>query len=94
MTEIKGPERGEKPQYFPDPAVDALYQMMLVLAEELAVLRERVDGISVLVAQEDRSAGDSLDTIDLGTDYDAVRKAFVTRLLEPLRDLAARDPET
>ena len=88
-----GPGPADKPQYFDDPAVDALYQMVLVLGEEIGALREQLDSIVALHdagTTPDRAA---LDAADLGEQYDAVRKAFVDRLLEPLEEMIRRESE-
>ena len=88
----QGPERAGKPQYFDDPALDALYQMVLVLGEEIAALREQVDTMLALHDAGKVPTGGEMDGHDLGEAYDTVRKRFVERLLEPLQDLA--DDET
>ena len=88
---VKGPQRTSAPQYFSDPGLDALYQMMLVLAEEVAVLRERVDAALAVQQEGEMATGERVDARDLGDAYDAVRKDFVQRLLEPLEDLAERE---
>ena len=48
MAEELHPQAAPKPQYFNDPAVDALYQMVLVLAEEIFTLGEKLDAMVVL----------------------------------------------
>jgi len=35
--------KGKRPQYFDDPALDRLYSVVLALAAEVSVLRERLD---------------------------------------------------
>jgi hypothetical protein len=88
---VKGPQRAPAPQYFSDPGLDALYQMMLVLAEEVAVLRERVDAALAVQQEGEMATRERVDARDLGDAYDPVRKDFVQRLLEPLEDLAERE---
>mgnify|MGYP003350276061 CR=1 FL=1 len=36
-----GAQPSDKPAYFEDPAMQALYQMVLILGEELAATREQ-----------------------------------------------------
>lgn len=40
--------RGERPQYFGDPAIDKTLAITLALAGEVAVLRDRIDSIERL----------------------------------------------
>ena len=65
--------------------------MMLVLAEEVAVLRERVDAALAVQQEGEMATRERVDARDLGDAYDPVRKDFVQRLLEPLEDLAERE---
>ncbi|MFN3370535.1 MAG: hypothetical protein ACK4Z0_03290 [Sphingomonadaceae bacterium] len=41
--------RGKRPAYFDDPAIDRLLSMVLALASDVAVLRERLDTIERLL---------------------------------------------
>jgi hypothetical protein len=43
--------RGKKPQYFSDPAIDKLLSMVLTLAGELSVTRQRLDAVERLIEQ-------------------------------------------
>ena len=88
---IKGPDRGAKPQYFDDPALDCLYQMVLVLGEELAALREQLDAMTAIHEQGETPTAAALDDFDPGERYEEIRQAFVDRLLEPLQDLVERE---
>ncbi|NIM70507.1 MAG: hypothetical protein GTN86_07955 [Xanthomonadales bacterium] len=88
---VRGPERGAKPQHFSDPALDGLYQMMLVLAEELAAIRERLDTALAILASGKTPTDEALDAFDLGPGYDEVRRQFVQRLLEPLEELIEQE---
>ncbi len=88
---VEGPERGKKPQYFEDPALDCLYQMVLVLGEELAALREQLDAMLAIHEQGGVPTAAAVDEFDPGEKYEDVRRAFVERLLEPLQDLIERE---
>ena len=55
-NEGKGPEiakvaKGKRPQYFSDPAIDKLLNMVLTLAGELSVTRDRLDTLERLLEQ-------------------------------------------
>jgi hypothetical protein len=41
--------KGERPQYFADPAIDKVLSITMALAGEFAVLRERMDSIERLL---------------------------------------------
>ena len=52
MTELEGINEGaqpaDKPIYFDDPALQTLYQMVLILGEELAATREQLHALIAL----------------------------------------------
>lgn len=88
---IRNPQAAPKPQYFNDPAVDALYQTVLVLAEEVFTLREKLDAVVTLHDQGRQPTTAALDALDTDTMFAARRQAFVERLLEPLNELIQRE---
>lgn len=88
---IQGPEGATKPQYFKDPALDALYQMVLVLGEEMAAMREQVHAISAVHAEGGVPTTDVLNDYDPGPQYEEMRRQFAERLLTPLQDLIDRE---
>jgi hypothetical protein len=88
---IQNPQAASKPQYFNDPAVDALYQMVLVLAEEVFTLRKRLDAVVTLHDQGRQSTTAALDALDTDSMFAARRQVFVERLLEPLHELIKRE---
>ena len=93
MSEGLSPRAAPKPQYFKDPAVDALYQMVLMLEEEVFTLRERLDAVIALHDQGQLPTNSALDAMDTDAIFAARREALVERLLEPLKDLIERkDP--
>ena len=91
MAEELNPQAAPKPQYFKDPAVDALYQMVLVLAEEVFTLQEKLDAVVALQDQGRRPIASELDALDTDAMFEARRRAFVDRLLEPLKELIERE---
>ncbi len=91
MTESPNPQAAPKPQYFNDPAVDALYQMVLVLAEEVFTLRDKLDAVVTLHDQGRSATSAELDALDTDARFEARRRVFVERLLEPLHDLIQRE---
>ena len=91
MSEGLSPRAAPKPQYFEDPAVDALYQMVLVLEEEVFTLRERLDSVIALHDQGQLPTTSALDALDTDAIFAARHEALVERLLEPLKDLIERE---
>ncbi len=88
---VTGPVGAEKPQYFDDPATDALYQMVLVLGEELAAVREQVHAIVELQASGKTVDAAALDAFQPDAAFDEKRQKYVERLLDPLKDLIERE---
>jgi hypothetical protein len=85
------PGAAPKPQYFKDPAVDALYQIVLVLEEEVFTLRERLDSVIALHDDGQLPTTSALDGLDTDAIFASRREALVERFLEPLKELIARE---
>ena len=49
--QLRRTAKGRRPQYFQDPAVDHLHNMILSLVEELSVTRDRADALERLLEQ-------------------------------------------
>jgi len=43
------PAKGKRPQYFEDPAIDRVLSILLAVAGEVSVLRERIDTVERLL---------------------------------------------
>ena len=84
---VQGPEGASKPQYFDDPATDALYRMVLTLGEEVAVLQEQLHAMRALHDVETTPTSDAMDAFVPTAQFDEQRQQFVARLLEPVHDL-------
>jgi hypothetical protein len=85
--------KGKKPGYFADPATDKLLQMVITLAGELSVVRDRLDLVERLATQAGGFDRAKLETMSLAPDdrleRDANRADFVARVLRVLdQDLA------
>ncbi|MDJ0653908.1 MAG: hypothetical protein QNJ40_07135 [Xanthomonadales bacterium] len=87
MTESFGGDplerAGKAPVFFSDPAIDRLFNMVMVLAEELSVARERVDTLERLLVENKLLAPDAVDSY---TPDEAGRK----RRSDAQQDLVAR----
>ncbi len=53
VVRLRRTAKGKRPQYFHDPAVDKIHQMVLVLIEELSVTRDRLDAVERILEQRD-----------------------------------------
>lgn len=85
--------KGKKPGYFADPATDKLLQMVITLAGELSVVRDRLDLIERLATAEGAFDRSKIETMSLAADdireRDSNRADFVARVLRVLdQDLA------
>ncbi len=82
MTSLRTP-KGKKPGYFADPATDKLLQMVITLAGELSVTRDRLDVIERLT-----TAPGAVEATTLSDEAVAQREAsradFVARVLRVL----------
>lgn len=77
--------KGKKPGYFADPATDKLLQIVVTLAGELSVVRDRLDLVERLATEAGAFDRARLETVQL-TDADkaernANRADFVARIL-------------
>lgn len=59
--EIAKVAKGKRPQYFSDPATDKLLNMVLTLAGELSVARDRLDALERLLDEQGVLAQASVD---------------------------------
>ncbi len=75
--------KGKKPAYFADPATDKLLQMVITLAGELSVTRDRLDLLERLTTQPGALEAMSLSGDEV-TERDASRADFVARVLRVL----------
>lgn len=80
--------KGRKPQYFADPATDKLLQMVITLAGELSVVKDRLDLVERLATAAGAFDRGKLETLTLNeadvAERDANRADFVARVLRVL----------
>jgi hypothetical protein len=77
--------RGKRPAYFDDPAIDRLLSILMAVAGELAVTRERLDTVERLLAEKgllDRAAIESFRP-DRAAGYERglLQRDYVARIL-------------
>lgn len=80
--------KGKKPAYFADPATDKLLQMVVTLAGELSVVRDRLDLVERLATEAGAFDRSKLETMRLNEaatiERGANRADFVARVLRVL----------
>jgi len=81
--------KGKRPKYLGTPAEEHLLSMVMVLAEELAVTRERADTLERLLEQEGVLKQSKIETFvpdaDAGQERQKQHLRFTTRLFRSLR---------
>jgi hypothetical protein len=77
--------KGKKPGYFADPATDKLLQMVITLAGELSVLRDRLDLVERLGERSGAYLRADIETLILSeaevAEREANRADFIARVL-------------
>ena len=83
--------KGAQPVFFDQPATEAIYGMLIVMLEEICVLRDRIDtceklgeqGIPVTTAAVENFE----ESAEVEQEREARRKQFIERTLRPVRQL-------
>jgi hypothetical protein len=87
---IYGPDG--RPQFFQDPAMDRFVAVLLNVTSELWVQTERLANIEAALAEKGSLTADDLRAIstrtEIGVRRDTEAKAFLDRVLAPLREPA------
>ncbi len=60
--------RGKRPGFFETPGVDDALSMVLILAQEIAVLRERLDSAERVIAKHGIPLAEEIEALPLDTD--------------------------
>lgn len=76
--------RGTRPTFFETPGVDDAFSMILVLAQEFTIMRERMDTAERIMARHGIDLATEIDAMPLEEDLlkqrEADRQAFYDRL--------------
>ncbi|MCC5795451.1 MAG: hypothetical protein JJT85_12080 [Chromatiales bacterium] len=75
------PSRGKRPSFCPDPLTERLFGMVLGLATELSVTRQRLDSLERLLAREGTLAAGAVDGYTPDEQVAAERAAELQRAL-------------
>jgi hypothetical protein len=86
----QGAQPSDKPAYFEDPAMQALYQMVLILGEELAATREQLHALIALCEEGAVPSAEALESFVPDEQFDLERADWVSRLLEPLEQMSSQ----
>ena len=86
----QGAQPSDKPAYFEDPAMQALYQMVLILGEELAATREQLHALVALCEEGAVPSAEALEAFVTDEQFDLERADWVSRLLEPLEQMSGQ----
>lgn len=82
--------KGKRPVFARDPQVDKLVSVVMNLAAEVSVLRERVDTIERLADAKGLFSTADIDTFEVTPEIDAAREtsraAYLDRVLWVMRD--------
>ena len=87
--------RGKRPDFYADPAMDQAMSMILVLAEEFSVMRDRLDTVERVATDAGLTAAIEAYQPPQAVleDREARRQAFLTRLYYLARKDAAEAAE-
>lgn len=96
-VELQKKAKGERPQYFDDPAIDKVLSITMALAGEVAVLRDRMDATERLMESGQPVTREALDSYvpspDVREERDAWREVYlgnVLRIIHQEREELAR----
>ena len=76
--------KGKKPQYFSDPAIDKLLSIVIAMAGELSVTRERLDTLERLLEEKNTLAASEIDHYQPSEEVDAARSEARAQFIETL----------
>ena len=88
--QLRRTAKGRRPQYFDDPAVDHLHNMVLSLVEELSVTRDRADALERLLEQSGMLDSTQLDEYEADDVAAAERQARRCHQHQRMQHHAAR----
>ena len=76
--------KGKKPQYFSDPAIDKLLSIVISMAGELSVTRERLDTVERLLEEKKILTTSEIDRYQPSEEVAAVRARQRAQFIETL----------
>jgi hypothetical protein len=91
--ELQKKARGERPQYFEDPAIDKVLAITLALAGETAVLHDRLDTIERLIESGQTVTRAAIDSYAPDETVRAERDAWRDRFLDVVLRIVHQERE-
>lgn len=91
--ELQKKARGERPQYFDDPAIDKTLSITLALASEVAVLRDRIDSIERLLEAGTPLTRAAIDSFEPDAGVRAERDTWRERYLDTVLRIIHQERE-
>jgi parvulin-like peptidyl-prolyl isomerase len=85
--------RGKRPRFYATPGLDDAMSMILVLAQELSVLRDRVDSIERVSARHGIDLAKEIESLELDQAALDAREARRQQLLERLYYLSRKEAD-
>lgn len=82
--------RGKRPEFFETPGVDDALSMVMVLAQELTVLRERLDSAEIVMARHGVALAAEIESLELDEELLKSREAWRQSFYDRLFYLAAQ----
>ncbi|MEE8349678.1 MAG: hypothetical protein V3R94_08920 [Acidobacteriota bacterium] len=76
--------KGKKPQYFSDPGIDKLLSIVISLAGEVSVSRERLDTIERLLADKEILTPSEIDQYQPSQEVESIRAQRRAQFIETL----------
>jgi hypothetical protein len=88
-TQVDSPKalrtaKGKKPQYFSDPAIDKLLSIVISMAGELSVTRERLDTLERLLEEKNTLTTSEIDYYQPSEEVEATRTEARAQFIETL----------
>lgn len=93
MIKLQRKAKGQRPAYFEDPATAKLLSITMALAGEVAVLRDRLDSVEVLLAQGKPVSPSEIDAFEPSAEDRARRDAWRDRFLEQVLNAIHQEKE-
>ncbi len=98
MSQVKLPRhaKGKRPDFYPaEPGAQRILSIVMALATEFAVLRERSDTIEQIAADKGMFSAEDIEnftpTLEQREERETWRQAYLDRILHVLNDEVERD---
>lgn len=83
--------RGKRPEFYDTPGMDQLFSMVMVLASEMTVMRDRIDAQERVARQQGLDLAAGIEALELDEDALHEREAWRQDFLSRLFYVAGKD---